>query len=259
LKIKGTLTNNFETGGFSVDGTTDIVGASILSPETGEVSTLGIPLNSITDVSDISNIELTMQRNGMALAPNVDAFATGNSVLMPDGTRVSVVYPESSRSYQTSVCETWRIERLLPSGEIESIYSEEDVVHLSNLTALEDGSVLFLRWKFEGCLPNVPMSVSLLRLHPDGNVSTVAEGVTPIEDGRTNLFGLPFAAGHRFAVSPDEIYVVWPSGDLNNRQARLNITNLNTGDQAVLMEFAGSNDSGRFLDNQMFRAVFWIN
>lgn len=233
-----------------------VVGASVFDPTTQETAELDLDMEAVAFPLDYNGISVTIQSEGLRLAPSSDVV--GYSVVLPDeGSRLSVQLPEANRGFTPEQCNVWTIDKLTEDGTIETVYTADEVMWLTDLTVLSDESVLFLEWSSVDCTPD-GMQLALKRLMLDGDVVQVVEGISRIEDGRNNLNLLVFNQAHRYTVSPDGQYVVWPGGDIDNRPAGLNLTDINTGETMTLLQANSGTDANAFMDNDMFRSVFWV-
>jgi hypothetical protein len=233
-----------------------VVGASLFDPATQESTDLELDMAAVAFPLDYNGIAASIQAEGLQLAPIADAV--GYSVILPDdGSRLSVQIPEANLSFKPEQCNVWTIDKLTDNGDIETVYTASEIMWITDLTVLPDESVLFLEWSSEGCSVD-GMRLALKRLMPSGDVVQVVEGISRIEDGRNNLNLLIFNQGHRFTVSPDGQYVVWPSGDIDHNPAQLNLTDIDTGETLVLLEALSGGGANAFMDNDMFRSVFWV-
>ena len=85
---------------------------------------------------------------------------------------------------------------------------------------------------------------------------TIAEGVSAeiSYSLRTQFQG--FSA--RYALSPDQRYVVWVGGSADMGETSVNLTDLATGETVTLLaEEHGDLDVYAFNANQLFRRVYW--
>jgi hypothetical protein len=233
-----------------------VIGASIFDPTTEETTELDLDMEAVAYPLDYNGISVTIQSEGLRLAQTTDAI--GYSVVLPnEDVRLSVQIPEANLSFKPEQCNVWTIDKLTDEGDIETVYTASEIMWITDLTVLPDESVLFLEWSSEGCSVD-GMRLVLKRWMPTGDVIQVVEGISRIEDGRNNLNLLIFNQGHRYTVSPDGQYVVWPSGDIDHRPAHLNLTAIDTGETLTLLEANSGGSANNFMDNDMFRSVFWV-
>lgn len=154
-----------------------------------------------------------------------------------------------------SRCHTWQI----VSGSAASetvLYEAESLYRLSQLQALPDGSLLFLRWSLAECKPLDNPVVDLVQLWPDGRSDTAAQNVFAGLGGqslRTNDLS-------RFAVSPDGAYVAWISGNIETGESALHLTDLATGEDSLLLvaDVNASLTTNEFIEEQLISAVYWM-
>lgn len=234
----------------------EFAGFTRLDPATGEATPLDIAADEVLHLNDYANLVAATTDAGLELA---DPFElTGYSATLNDS-YIFIVQPEENIIFQPAPCNTWAIEQMDAEGLRQVIYTVEDALWLTELTPLSDESFLFLEWRVSDCdLLSGTMTATLKRWHPDGTTTTVTDEVSPIEENRGNLNVLVYSQGHRFAVSPDGRYVVWPGGSLATGSSSLNITDLESGTTGVLLLSEVVTNPESYLDEQMFRSVFWL-
>ncbi|MBN1966907.1 MAG: hypothetical protein JW910_19800, partial [Anaerolineae bacterium] len=222
-------------------------------PATGE----RIPLNLTFEnpfVTDLMAIEGTLYEQGIMYDDSFTEY--GRAALLPDGTRAYIHWTEQVRQFQADVCSSWEI-RQRPrqdTGPGEVIYSVDEVTYLTDLTALPDGSLLFLQWKLEGCQFVGAMTAQLLRLVPGQESSVVVEQVNTGLAFNPNRIGvMGYVRERHYAVSPDGRYVFWTGGGISTGTASIHVTDLESGETAILLVAVppSPNDGG-------FESVFWL-
>lgn len=232
-----------------------VVGLSILDPVSGETSALNLSPEVMSAAYDYLGLIEALPSVGLSLAPVPDL--TGY-VAQVDGAWWAVQLPRDVLAFQPHPCDTWSIASVTEGADPQTVYQATDVVWISDLTPLSDGSVLFLEWAYVACDIQGTMTVRLLQWLPTGEVMEVTPAVSPIEEGRNNLSLMIFTQSRRFAVSPDEQYVLWPAGGLESGVAELRVTELSTGVTATVIAAGLRRDSNAYLDTAMFSAVFWV-
>lgn len=229
---------------------------SVYDPSTEELTALDIPTDAVQSPLDYNGIVVALESEGLTLADTPDLF--GYTVFdSDDASRYTVQLPQTTQSFTPEHCNVWTIDKLSEDGTVETAYSAEDVLWITDLTLLVDRSILFLQWSAPDCSPD-DMEIALMRMMPDGETVQVVNGISRIEEGRNNLNVLPFNQGHRYAISPDGQYVVYPTGNNETMSAKLNLTDINTGETITLLEAASASSANAFMDNDMFRSVFWV-
>lgn len=231
-----------------------VIGFDQLDPVTGERTELNLSPSIMAHQGDYIGLLKGLSAAGLALA--YPAELSGYLAQGAEGWW-AVRLPEDVLRFQPRPCDTWVIDHLGAGSDPEIVYEATDVVWLSDLTPLDDGTLLFLEWAFVECDIQGTMTVRLLRLMPSGEVSEVVPSVSPIEDGRNNLNLMVYNQSRRFAVSPDQQYVVWSAGDLESGVAELHLTALNGGGSVTLLAAGPRRNANDYLDTAMFNTVFW--
>jgi hypothetical protein len=176
---------------------------------------------------------------------------------LDDGaTRVYISSPESAQFFNVEICDTWTIQqRPRAGGAPETIYSVAETTFLTDLAALPDGSLLFLRWALSECRFTGTMEVELLRLVPgEAEPTVIAAPIDPGMNGNPNdIRFMGYQRGHKFDVGPDGRYVFWIGGGLAARASSVHVTDLETGATATLLtEVLTPSGEGSF------EGVYWL-
>ncbi|NDJ75559.1 MAG: hypothetical protein GYB65_04805, partial [Chloroflexi bacterium] len=109
------------------------------------------------------------------------------------------------------------------------IYQVSDITLLSDLAALPDGSLLFLRWQMPGCQgagDETDLTVELVRLVPGQEPEVISADIDPgqsILGGFDNLLDL---RGQKYNVTPDGRYIFWIGRDSELTRSSLYVTDL---------------------------------
>lgn len=210
-------------------------------PSTGESVPLDVDLDALPD--DPSAIDDALAALGVDVVPSSPPLDT------------YIVPPGSARAGSTIACDDWSIGRFADTddGLRETLYSAHEAYRLSDLSALDDGSLVFLEWRIPGCRMINRPEVALKRLVPGAtDAETLAGGVF----GGVGLGQI--GASSYMALSPDGRYVAWIGGGLDTGESSLNLVDTHTGATTLLMR--ETNTSGldsAFIDGQMFNAVYW--
>lgn len=232
-----------------------VVGFQHLDPATGDSRELNISPAMMAHFSDYFGLLRGVTSAGLELAYPAEL----SGYLARVGEQWwAVQLPSDLLRFQPRPCDTWSIASWGVGADPQTVYEAGNILWLSDLTPLGDGSVLFLEWAYVNCDIQGTMTVRLLRWLPDGTVVEVAPDVSPIEDGRNNLNLMVYNQSRRFAVSPDENYVLWPSGGVSSGHAELRLTSLQSGTTVAVLAAAPRRDSNAYLDTAMFNAVFWV-
>lgn len=126
------------------------------------------------------------------------------------------------------ICGTWQVTREMPSlnAQPEIVLTLQDTTFLTANLTLADGSLVFVRWYFEGCDRN-KMRAALIKLTPNGETIILTDAIDP---GTSPNLGFFFAdTGPRIGYSSDNRYAVWIGGGLDMGESSINITNLTDG------------------------------
>lgn len=146
----------------------------------------------------------------------------------PTDDSLTITWPADYDGSRLVMCATWQV----TSFDQSTVYYEaSDTAQLSANYQLGNGEFLFLEWRYPNCQFGVP-KVRMLRLNADGEVSTLGEDIYPGESQDVRRVAW---IGNRFVVSPDEQAVVWISGNIQQTEGALHLTNLATGDSTVLI------------------------
>lgn len=232
--------------------------AYIIDPSTLEREELTVDLSSIVTAYPFEETVQLLRDTGYDIAthPTNFGFFTRPD---PEADRYVVVNPPAAYdAFIANNCETWEIVRI-EDGQRRSVYVSENTAHLSDLSPLPDGSVLFLQYEILNCDGgNAIQSISLMRLYPDDRVELLRDDLSPMDGGDARSIGAYlFNKGHRFALSEDSRYLLFSTGDQNNLIARLHILDLETGAERVLYESRRADDLNDFYANVQIESIFW--
>lgn len=162
-------------------------------------------------------------------ALNTLGYEMSWSMAIPDVIEGWVInWPPDFDGSRLQLCNTWQI----TSFDRQTVaYESPDTAQLSDGQPLISGDFLFLDWRYPDCVFGV-FAVRLMRLHADGTVSVVGEGVYPgdSQDVR-RVSGI-----RRYALSPDQQQVAWISGNISKTEGALHITDLATGTTETLTQ-----------------------
>jgi hypothetical protein len=176
------------------------------------------------------------------------------AVLLADGARAYIDWPDWVKGFGFEVCSTWEI-RQTPRTGTESpvvLYQAEDTTFLTDLTALADGSLLFLQWNLENCRFTENVRLSLIRLVPGEDTPTVI--TDQIDPGASvapaDLQFVVFRHGQKYSLSPDQRYVFWIGEAAGT--STISVTDLETNTTSALL----AQPVTSMFDG--FQSVFWV-
>ncbi len=222
-------------------------------PATAERTMLDL---NITDLAllDFMYLEKTLHEHGTIYAETFNA--THRAARLPDGSRVYIDWPLPVKSFQADVCSTWEI-RQQAQGETDppqTLYTVDDTTFLTDLTALPDGSLLFLRWALAGCQFSGVMDVQLIRLVPGQEPQVITDEIDPGSNANPNtVIMLGYQRGRKYTVSPDGRYVFWVGGGSDTNTSSIRVTDLEYDVTATLLT-----DVMRPFEIGGFEDVFWV-
>lgn len=172
------------------------------------------------------------------------------TVINPDGDSRFTIFQPANRS-ATGICDEWSIVRSNPeTGDMETIYANEETHALSNLHIMPDDSVLALRWFRQDCAFSNAIEAELIRVYPDGEVEVVTDRIL-VNTSAVQINNLE----RRYTVSPDGRYVMWIGRDGGAAgDTTLELMDLEAGVQkrvAQMPALSGSRDV-------FFSSVTWL-
>jgi hypothetical protein len=171
---------------------------------------------------------------------------------LPDGSWGYIEWSGAVKNMQAPPCATWKIKRTGSESPPGILYTAEATSFLSDLTALPDGSLLFLKWTLDGCRLDGPMAVELLHLVPGQEPVLITGEIDPGE--QTDLNRIGYWQARKYTVTPDGRYVFWiGKGDVEG-VSLVNVTDLQEDITAPLLaDVVLPEGTGRFAD------VFWVS
>lgn len=236
------------------DQDTQIEGEPVLyavDPLSGQRTALDIPVEHLP--FDFVAAEAALAEQDIHFAETFHDYQRTD--VLPDGTRAYIVRPDNAGYRAMPYCQPWSVAtRAAPDADAETIYSDDETTFLTDLAALPDGSVLFLRWALAGCEFMGEMQVELVHVVP-GETPTVLTGeINPGQNGNANdVTRLIYESGRKYDVSPDGRYVIWIGGGLQAGMSSLNVIDLETGDAGPLLAQPVAASGSNHIE-----AVFWI-
>lgn len=172
----------------------------------------------------------------------------------------AIVPPASFWAGNSSFCETWRIVQYdsFGDGSVETeLYSADGIYELWGLRALSNGARVFLQATTENCRVGVPQ-VELIWLL-DQESKTITDDVFPGVSLGRSAANRPGQNAFQYSVSPGGRYIVWIGGNLEKGYSELKMLDLETEATDVLLrEDKSSGADSTFVNDRLFRAVYWI-
>ncbi|HEX3051200.1 MAG TPA: hypothetical protein VHP83_11135, partial [Aggregatilineaceae bacterium] len=217
-------------------------------PVTGEFTPVeGLDLEALSE--DPSQLMAALEAQGWEAA--TDTHLSG----------VQIVPPDSYYGTAPESCATWEIADVTTDENgvrtLDPVYTVDGVFQLTDLTNLTNESKLFLQWTMPDCRLNMP-TIALVKLMPDGEAKVLAEGVFPgLRIGRDRSF-VDALVSNRVSVSPDQRYAAWIGGSLDTGTSTLNVIDLETGENRVIQQEAGTGSGSGFVETQVITAVYWM-
>jgi hypothetical protein len=158
------------------------------------------------------------------------------------------------------ICNTWTIAdgNMFENGEI--IYRSEPVYMLTQLNAISENELLFLKWTVEDCGLGDP-AATLVRYHIDTNQEEILS--TTIIADRPPSRNSPLFSNEgndpRYTVSPDGQFIMWLGGSIDSGSTSINLTNLVNGSNTVVLEFESNGNVSNFVNNLLISEVYWLD
>lgn len=205
-------------------------------PATGEHTALDVEVGEFPLMIDFMYLEGALYQAGYVYDDTFHDYH--RAALLPDGTRVYLDLPLSFKTSALEICDTWEIhQRPRESSEPDTIYSADNITALTDLTALPDGSLLFLRWAMTDCAFTGTMQVELLRLVLGEEPTIIASPVDPGFNSNPNeIRTIEIQRGRKYTVTPDGRYVFWIGGGfMLDGSSTIHVTDLETGESHALL------------------------
>lgn len=154
--------------------------------------------------------------------------------------------PPAMWSLAPTACDTWSI---VESGTTH--YQVTDMAYLSHLSALPDDlGLLFLAWHYPRCSASSQMQVWLLWQPANGSVRLISDTILP--ESTRDLGLLITQQSQRYTLTPDGRYAIYVAGSAWSKHASIEMTDLHTGQHAILMQVAAPSPVN------LFTNVVWI-
>ena len=214
---------------------------------------------TLLDISGDINLNLFDAEGALHDAGyDIDPASTDfhRATLLPDDLRVYVVWPlgafyASGREF----CYDWEIRGQPRDGTTppELLAQIDAATAITDLSALPDGSLIFLRWTLTGCTFTGTMQVELMRLVPGEAPTVLVPDIDPGTFGNPNeVRNLLAIHGPKYAISPDGAYLLTLGGGVTTGTTTLNLLDLATGASAPLLS-----DVVTQMD-ESFESVVWL-
>jgi hypothetical protein len=175
---------------------------------------------------------------------------------LPDGSWAYIEWSDAVKDMQAPLCATWTIRQTAQQAHTEpvNLFESPFTTFLSDLTALPDGSLLFLNWTLDDCQFFGEMNVELLRMMPGQEPVIITNEIDPGPQANPNeIDTLGYWSARKYAITPDGRYVFWiGKGDVEGISL-LNITDLTSGETAALLADVVLPDGAG-----LFANVFWV-
>ncbi len=156
------------------------------------------------------------------------------------------------------LCVDWEIQRqeIALGVDPETVYVARDTLFISNLSVLDDGTLIFLRWYFPECGQRNHVA-NVMRITPDGTAEVLADAVDP---STSQNYGFFFGdVGAHLSVSTDGQFAVWIGGGLDAGETTLNLINLETNETTIIArEVRNVANSSTFHLDTMFTSVLFV-
>ncbi len=226
-----------------------------VNPDSGERVALALAFDY--PLHDFLALEADLAALGYRLADDFHDYHRTD--LLPDGTRVLIEQPANAGSRGMPYCQRWAVLARPRAGgpavEPETIYSDDQTTFITDLTALPDGAVLFLRWVLEGCEFLGEMRVELIQVMPGESPVVLTGEINPGLNANANdVARLLYESRRKYDVSPDGRYVIWIGGGLQVGSSSLNVIDRATGDGGQVLAQAVSASGSNHIET-----VFWVS
>jgi len=223
-------------------------------PATAERTMVNLSIDDLA-LLDFMYLEKTLFERGTIYADTFNAYH--RAARLPDGARVFIDWPPPVRAFQADLCSTWEVRQQSPgdTDTAQAIYTVNDTTFLTDLTALPDGSLLFLRWALADCQFSGAMTVELIQLVPGQAPVVITDEIDPGSNANPNdVVMLGTQRGLKYTVSPDGRYVFWIGGGSDTNTSSIRVTDLEYGVTATLLT-----DVVRPFAVGGFEDVFWVS
>jgi hypothetical protein len=221
-----------------------------VEPEFGQRERVNIPLDDTVPL-DFLSLAGTLAARGM-IYDRAAFHDFHRATPLPDGSWGYIEWSSAVKNMQTPPCATWTIKRTGGNTPPDMLYMAEATSFLSDLTALPDGSLLFLKWTLGGCRFGGPMAVELLHLITGQEPVMITGDIDPGE--QTDLNRIGYWQARKYTVTPDGRYIFWIGKGDAEGVSLVNVTDLQDDITAPLLaDVVLPEGTGRFAD------VFWVS
>lgn len=195
--------------------------------------------------------------------------APPNAILSPDGARAAIV-PVASGPAQPETCfdsyvALFEVPFATAQGVKESgetVWTEPGLV-ASSPQWLDDDTLLFVKLGIGTCgqVSETGLSRQIMALELAGGVPQPLAGPLGNADDpndRAQQFGGEVT--HLYSPSPDDAYLAWIGGGVEQGETLLNVTEIASGQTVTLLRFtrADAQDMADFIENHLLRQVVWL-
>ncbi len=160
-------------------------------------------------------------------------------------------WPLSAESDQ--LCNQWAIYDPLAD---EPVYQAVALYKITDLFLDTNRTLWFLEWILPDCDISEQPIVKLKTLNIDLDVVTIAESVFP----GVSIGERPLAdPTSRYSLSPDQNFVAWITGSIQDERSAIVITDLSTGEEQVVLSESDPINPSAFITELMYYEVIWLN
>lgn len=207
----------------------------VYDPATQTSTTLEMTLNTATPIY-WGALAPQLAEAGLTLVTTPDLASNG----------AYIQQPPAMWSLTPAACDTWST---IKDGTAQ--YQVNDMAYLSHLSALpDDQGLLFLAWRYPQCSAGSQMQLWLLWQQANGSLRLISDTILP--ESTRDLGLLITQQSQRYTLTPDGRYVIYVAGSAWSKHASLEMTDLHTGQHAILMQVAAPSPVN------LFTNVVWI-
>ncbi|GAB4420366.1 MAG: hypothetical protein Kow00106_16910 [Anaerolineae bacterium] len=200
---------------------------------------------------------------------SAEIAAPPEAALSPDGKR-AVIVPVASGPAQPETCFDSYVGLLdVPFATAqgmnmssETIWTEPGLV-ASSPQWLDDDTLLFVKLGVGTCgqvsATGISRQVMALEL-AGGTPQPLAGPLGNADDPNDRVQQFRGQVTHLYSPSPDDAYIAWIGGGVEQGETLLNITELASGQTVTLLRFtrADAQDMADFIENHLLRQVVWL-
>lgn len=213
---------------------------------TGESETLDLDLDALEHDPNLQskNNDLFLQilaERGLELVPSTSAI------------RYSSFLSDNTQTLE--ICRSWRILRVDPSTlSAEQVYESPAVYLISEASPFDEARFAFLQWTQPDCKLGVP-TVELLIANADGTSQRISDTIFPDFAPSINTTN---TQAYRYAHLPNSPYIAWLGGGVAAGYSSLNLYDLDSGQNTVLLYQEKTSTDTDFVEDEMYNGVYWV-